>query len=213
MLLTQDQINEVFRRFQEQNPHPKTELIYTNEYTLLVAVVLSAQCTDASVNKATKNLFPVADSPDKMLALGVEGLKSYIRTIGLYNNKAKNIIKLSEILVAQYKGKIPRDLATLQTLPGVGRKTANVIANVLWDAPTIPVDTHVFRVANRIGLCNTKNPETTEKALEKLIPAAYKAKAHHWLILHGRYICKARKPDCPRCPIRDICLYPHKTVY
>lgn len=211
VLLDPHAIVTVFRKLEAGNPHPQTELIYTTSYTLLVAVVLSAQSTDAAVNKATKALFCAADSADKMLALGLEPLKSYIRTLGLFNNKAKNIIALSEILVRDYRGEIPQSVEELETLPGVGRKTANVVANVLWQMPTMPVDTHVFRVANRLGLCQTRTPQATEKALLKVIPENLLVNAHHWLILHGRYICKARNPECARCPVADMCFYPNKT--
>jgi endonuclease-3 len=209
--LTKAQIHEIFRRLAEDNPEPKTELYSTNPFTLLVAIVLSAQATDAGVNKATPALFAVADSPEKMLALGVEGVKSYIKTIGLFNAKAQNIIGLSRMLMEEYQGEIPHDRDALQRLPGVGRKTANVWLNCVLGWPTIAVDTHVFRVSNRIGLVNTRTPEQTEAPLEKVIPAEWKLHAHHWLILHGRYLCKARTPECPRCPIADICHYKAKT--
>ncbi|MDE3059884.1 MAG: endonuclease III [Pseudomonadota bacterium] len=210
--MNRQKIDQIFSRFAVQNPHPNTELHYTNGYTLLVAVVLSAQATDAGVNKATPALFAVADTPQKMLALGLEGLKPYIKTIGLFNAKAANILALSRKLIDDFGGKIPHDREKLQTLPGVGRKTANVWLNCALGWPTIAVDTHVFRVANRIGLCKTKTPEQTEKALEKAIPDRWKNHAHHWLILHGRYVCKARKPECPRCLINDLCEFPNKTA-
>jgi endonuclease-3 len=203
-------IEHIFKAFQKANPDPKTELYYTNDFTLLVAIVLSAQATDAGVNKATPALFSVADTPEKMAALGEEKLKSYIKTIGLFNSKAKNIIALSQKLKKEFKGKIPEDRDALQTLPGVGRKTANVWLNCARKWPTIAVDTHVLRVSNRIGLAKTESPDTCEKQLEAVIPAKYKLHAHHWLILHGRYVCKARKPECGRCIINKYCQYPDK---
>ena len=211
MLKTQ-QIDEIFKRLSANNPEPKTELEYTNTYTLLVAVVLSAQATDVGVNKATKALFAVVDTPEKMLELGEENLKKYIKTIGLYNSKAKNIIGLSQKLIEDYNSNVPRDRDALQTLTGVGRKTANVILNCAWGEPTIAVDTHVFRVSNRIGIVRAKNELETEKQLLKNIPKQWKQHAHHWLILHGRYICKARKPLCYQCNIADICEYKDKTA-
>jgi len=201
-----------FRRLAAANPDPRGELDYINPYTLLVAVVLSAQATDASVNKATEPLFKIADTPQKMLALGEARLKEFIRTIGLYNTKAKNIMRLSEILIREHGGEVPRDRETLQTLPGVGRKTANVVMNVAFGASTIAVDTHIFRVGNRSGLAPGKTPDAVERMLERRVPEKYKRNAHHWLILHGRYVCKARKPDCPRCLINDLCRYPAKTL-
>lgn len=210
VLLDNQQVAQLFEIFRARTPRPQTELQYTTPYTMLVAVVLSAQCTDAAVNKATKDLFKNADTPQKMLALGLEQLKVHIRSIGLYNNKAKNIISLSQILVESYGGDIPQSVAELESLPGVGRKTANVVANVLWGLPTMPVDTHVFRVANRMGLCQTKTPQSTESALLAIIPSEFLIHAHHWLILHGRYVCKARKPDCASCPVSHICLYKDK---
>ncbi|HEU5047035.1 MAG TPA: endonuclease III [Rickettsiales bacterium] len=204
-------IKAIFETFKAADPAPKTELYYTNEFTLLVAIVLSAQATDAGVNKATPALFEIADTPKKMAALGENGLKHYIKTIGLFNSKAKHIIALSARLQEEYGGKVPHDRNTLQTLPGVGRKTANVWLNCALGEPTIAVDTHVLRVSNRIGLVNAKTPEMCEKQLEKAIPEAYKEHAHHWLILHGRYVCKARKPECGRCIIRQWCEYPDKT--
>jgi endonuclease-3 len=201
-----------FRRLAAANPDPRGELDYINPYTLLVAVVLSAQATDASVNKATEPLFKLADTPQKMLALGEARLKELIRTIGLYNTKAKNIIGLSEILVREHGGRVPRDRAALQALPGVGRKTANVVLNVAFDQPTIAVDTHIFRLGNRSGLAPGKTPDDVERALERRVPAKYKLHAHHWLILHGRYVCKARKPDCGVCVVSDLCAYRAKTV-
>jgi endonuclease-3 len=210
-LLTQDEIDEVFRRFSAADPEPKSELKYTNPYTLLVAVVLSAQATDAGVNKATAPLFKAIDGPAKMLRLGEDRLRDYVRSIGLYRNKARNIILLSERLVAEHDGKVPHDRAALEALPGVGRKTANVILNVAFGEPTLAVDTHVFRVAQRIGLSDGKTPLMVEEDLLRVIPPRYALHAHHWLILHGRYVCKARKPECPRCIVRDLCLYDAKT--
>ncbi len=193
-----------------RDPEPRTELAYTNPYTLTVAVVLSAQATDVGVNKATGKLFKIADTAGKMLALGEAGLRAHIKTIGLYNNKAKNIIRLSEILVRQYGGRVPNDRAALQALPGVGRKTANVVLNVAFGEPTIAVDTHIFRVANRTGLARGKTPLMVETKLEKVVPERFRLHAHHWLILHGRYICKARNPACPRCPVAGLCGYKAK---
>jgi endonuclease-3 len=201
------QINELFSRLSKANPEPKTELIHTNPYTLLVAIILSAQATDAGVNKATPALFAVADSPGKMLALGEDGLKHYVRTIGLFNSKAKNILAMSSRLIEEFGGEIPADRDALETLPGVGRKTANVWLNCVHGVPTIAVDTHVFRVANRLGLVHAKTPRATEDQLEKSVPDRWKLHAHHWLILHGRYICKARRPECERCPLTDLCDY------
>lgn len=198
---------EIFRILAEADPEPRTELCYTNPYTLLVAVVLSAQATDKGVNKATAELFKVADTPEKMLTLGEEGLKRHIKTIGLFNSKAKNIMALSRILVERWQGGIPRTREDLQTLPGVGRKTANVVLNVAFAEPTIAVDTHIFRVANRLGLASAKTPEETEEQLEKIVPPEYRLHAHHWLILHGRYVCIARKPKCGECKIRGLCGY------
>lgn len=198
-------INRIFGALAAQNPHPKTELEFTNDYTLLVAIILSAQATDVGVNKATRSLFQKINTPQQMLALGEAGLKNYIKTIGLFNAKAKNIIAMSEKLVREHKGKVPETRDALQALPGVGRKTANVWLNCARGIPTIAVDTHVFRVSNRIGLCASKTPEQTEAALEKSIPAKWKQHAHHWLILHGRYVCKARKPECERCVIARWC--------
>lgn len=206
------EVTEIFRRFQAANPEPKTELIYTNPYTLLVAVILSAQSTDAGVNKATPALFAAADTPEKMLALGEVGLKNYIKTIGLFNNKAKNVLEMSRQLIAQHGGQVPCNREALEALAGVGRKTANVLLNCAFGEPTMAVDTHVQRVSNRIGLANSPSPLGTEKQLLKLIPREFMQHAHHWLILHGRYICKARRPDCPNCPIRDICQYPDKSI-
>ncbi|MGH6932299.1 MAG: endonuclease III [Dongiaceae bacterium] len=203
--------DEFFRRLAARNPDPRGELEFINPYTLLVAVVLSAQATDVGVNKATEPLFKVADSPEKMLKLGEARLKDYVRTIGLYNTKAKNIIKLSEILLRDHGGEVPRDRLALQQLPGVGRKTANVVLNVAFGQPTIAVDTHIFRLCNRTGLAPGKTPDAVEQVLEKRVPDKWKPHAHHWLILHGRYVCKARKPDCPACILRDLCRYRAKT--
>jgi endonuclease-3 len=203
---------EIFRRFAKREPEPKGELHYTNPFTLLVAVVLSAQATDAGVNKATPALFAAADTPEKMAALGEARVTELIRTIGLYRNKAKNVVALSKEIVATYGGKVPETREALETLPGVGRKTANVVMNIAFGAPTIAVDTHIFRVGNRTGLAPGKTPREVEDRLEAIVPDRYRRHAHHWLILHGRYVCKARKPDCPRCIINDICLFPDKTL-
>jgi endonuclease-3 len=205
------EIREVFARFAAINPDPKGELDSINPFTLLIAVVLSAQATDASVNKATPALFALADTPAKMAALGVERVRDLIKTIGLFNTKAKNVIALSEKLVAEHGGEVPREREVLQALPGVGRKTANVVLNTAFGEPTIAVDTHLFRVSNRIPLAIGANPLAVELGLEKVIPPEYRTRAHHWLILHGRYICKARKPECWRCPIADLCRYEPKT--
>jgi endonuclease-3 len=204
-------IDEFFRRLAADNPAPKTELEYINPYTLLVAVVLSAQATDIGVNKATGPLFQIVQTPQQMVELGEEKLRQYIRTIGLFNTKAKNVIKLSEILVAEHAGEVPRKRKELEALPGVGRKTANVVLNVAFGQITIAVDTHIFRVSNRTGLARGKTPEEVERKLLRYVPARWKPHAHHWLILHGRYICKARKPDCPACAVRDLCAFPDKT--
>ncbi|UPG91784.1 endonuclease III [Luteibacter aegosomaticola] len=204
-------IVEMFSRLRELNPHPKTELEYTTPFELLSAVALSAQATDVGVNKATRKLFPVANTPQKILKLGLEKLKSYISTIGLYNNKAKNLIAMSQILVDQYGGEVPESREALESLPGVGRKTANVVLNTAFGQPTIAVDTHIFRVANRTGLAPGPDVRKVEDKLEKVIPKEFLQDAHHWLILHGRYVCKARKPECPTCAIRDLCAYKQKT--
>jgi endonuclease III len=204
-------IDEFFRRLAADNPAPKTELEYINPYTLLVAVVLSAQATDIGVNKATGPLFQIVQTPQQMVELGEERLRQYIRTIGLFNTKARNVIKLSEILVAEHGGEVPRKRKELEALPGVGRKTANVVLNVAFGQTTIAVDTHIFRVSNRTGLARGKTPEEVERKLVRYVPARWKPHAHHWLILHGRYICKARKPDCPACVVRDLCAFPDKT--
>ncbi|KZC37872.1 MULTISPECIES: endonuclease III [Rhodanobacter] len=203
---------ELFTRLRELNPHPTTELAYSTPFELLVAVVLSAQATDVGVNKATKKLYPVANTPQAILALGEEGLKKYISTIGLFNAKAKNVIALCRLLIEQHGGEVPHTREALEALPGVGRKTANVILNTAFGEPTIAVDTHIFRVANRTGLAPGKDVRAVEDKLAKVVPPEFKHDAHHWLILHGRYVCKARKPDCPHCPIRDLCRYKHKTV-
>ena len=196
----------------EQNPEPKSELQYTNVYTLLVAVVLSAQATDIGVNKATKALFETVQTPSHMVELGESNLKDYIKTIGLFNTKAKNVIKLSQMLIEDHDGQVPNDQAALEKLPGVGRKTANVVRNIYFGVPTIAVDTHIFRVSNRTGLAPGKTPLEVEKKLLKVTPDQWKLHAHHWLILHGRYICKARKPDCTVCPVIASCSYKAKTV-
>jgi len=198
-------IEEMFRRLQAANPEPRSELEYVNPYTLLVAVVLSAQATDAGVNKATRPLFQRVTTPEQMVALGEEGLRDYIKTIGLFNTKAKNVIKLSEMLAHEHGGQVPRDREALEKLPGVGRKTANVVLNVAFGEETMAVDTHIFRVSNRLGLAPGKTPEQVEEGLLKVVPKPYLRHAHHWLILHGRYTCKARKPECGRCIIADLC--------
>jgi len=205
------QVVEFFSRLAADNPHPETELESVNPYTLLVAVVLSAQATDAGVNKATRRLFQEVDSPEKMVALGETGLKEHIKTIGLFNTKAKNIIALSEQLIAEHASRVPADRDALEKLPGVGRKTANVVMNVAFGAETFAVDTHIFRVCNRTGLAPGKTPLAVELKLEKAVPQPFRLHAHHWLILHGRYICKARRPECWRCPVRDLCAYKDKT--
>jgi endonuclease-3 len=202
---------EIFRRFAEANPRPTTELIYRTPFELLVAVVLSAQATDKSVNLATRELFAVADTAQKMLGLGQEGLAEYIKRIGLYQSKARHLIETCRILVERHGGEVPRTREELEKLPGVGRKTANVILNTVFGEPTIAVDTHIFRVANRTGLARGRTPLEVEKKLLRFVPRIYREHAHHWLILHGRYVCKARKPDCPRCLINDLCEYPDKT--
>lgn len=204
-------IFEFFRRLAEDNPHPETELESINDYTLLVAVVLSAQATDAGVNKATRALFASVDTPAKMVALGLDGLKQHIRTIGLFNTKAKNVIALSEALIADHGGQVPNDRAALEKLPGVGRKTANVVMNVAFGAETFAVDTHIFRLGNRTGLARGKTPNAVESVLERVVPQPFRLHAHHWLILHGRYICKARRPECWRCPVADLCAFRPKT--
>ncbi|WP_251044435.1 MULTISPECIES: endonuclease III [unclassified Lysobacter] len=205
------QIEDMFARLRALNPAPTTELEYTTPYELLVAVALSAQSTDVGVNKATRKLFPVANTPRQIAALGVEGLKPYIATIGLFNTKAANVVALSQQLLDRHGGEVPRDRAALEALPGVGRKTANVVLNTAFGEPTIAVDTHIFRVSNRTGLAPGKDVLAVEHKLLKVVPDTYLQDAHHWLILHGRYVCKARKPDCPHCAIRDLCRFPDKT--
>lgn len=205
-------LREIFSRFQAAEAEPKGELDHVNVYTLVVAVALSAQATDAGVNKATKELFKVADTPQKMLDLGKEGLIDHIKTIGLYRNKAKNVIKLSKILVEDYDGIVPNSRAALQSLPGVGRKTANVVLNMWWKQPAQAVDTHIFRVGNRSGIAPGKDVDAVERAVEDHVPADFQLHAHHWLILHGRYHCKARKPQCGTCLIRDLCAYEEKNL-
>jgi endonuclease-3 len=209
---TAAEIDEVFRRFRKGNPEPKGELEHLNPYTLLVAVVLSAQATDAGVNKATRALFEVADTPRKMLELGEDKVRDYIKTIGLYRNKARNVIALSEKLIADFNGEVPRTRAEIESLPGAGRKTANVVLNMAFGERTMAVDTHVFRVGNRTGLAPGKTPLEVELGLERVIPAEFMLHAHHWLILHGRYTCLARKPRCEVCLINDLCRWPEKTV-
>ncbi len=203
---------EIFSRLRKANPHPTTELNYANPFELLIAVILSAQATDVGVNKATARLYPVANTPEAILALGVEGLKTYIKTIGLFNAKADNIIKTCRMLIERHASKIPSDRAALEALPGVGRKTANVVLNTAFDQPTMAVDTHIFRVANRTGIAPGKNVIEVEKRLLRLVPKEFLTDAHHWLILHGRYTCIARKPRCASCLIEDLCEYRHKTA-
>jgi endonuclease III len=206
------EVAEAFTRFQKANPEPKGELQHSNPFTLLVAVVLSAQATDAGVNKATPALFALADTPEKMVALGEARVRELVKTIGLYRTKAKNVIALSEKLIAEFGGEVPKTREELQSLPGAGRKTANVVLNIAFGQHTIAVDTHLFRVSNRTGLAPGKNPLEVELGLEKAIPDRFKRHAHHWLILHGRYVCKARQPDCPGCLINDLCRWTEKTV-
>lgn len=203
---------EFFTRLRTQNPEPKGELDYVNDFTLLVAVVLSAQATDKGVNKATKDLFAVADTPEKMAALGEDGIRDYIKTIGLYKAKAKNVYNLCLQLIEHHQSKVPETRDELVKLPGVGRKTANVVLNIAFGHPTIAVDTHLFRVSNRTGLAPATTPEKVEDKLDKIIPDEFKRHAHHWLILHGRYVCKARKPDCPACVVNDLCAYKDKQI-
>ncbi|SEO70795.1 DNA-(apurinic or apyrimidinic site) lyase /endonuclease III [Salinihabitans flavidus] len=205
-------IREIFTRFQAAEPEPKGELEHVNAFTLLVAVALSAQATDTGVNKATRALFAVADTPDRMLALGEERLTEHIRTIGLYRNKAKNVMKLSRILAQEYGGEVPSSRAALQSLPGVGRKTANVVLNMWWQYPAQAVDTHIFRFGNRSGVCPGKDVVAVEHAIEDHVPVEFQRHAHHWMILHGRYVCKARKPLCATCVIRDLCEFEDKTL-
>jgi len=204
-------IREIFTRFHASEPEPKGELHHVNAYTLVVAVALSAQSTDAGVNKATHNLFQIADTPQKMLDLGLDAVTDHIKTIGLFRQKAKNVIKLSQILVDDYAGEVPNSRAALQSLPGVGRKTANVVLNMWWQVPAQAVDTHIFRIGNRTGICPGKTVDAVERAIEDNIPADFQQHAHHWLILHGRYICIARKPKCNACIIRDLCQFEDKT--
>ena len=205
-------LREIFTRFRDAEAEPKGELEHVNAFTLVVAVALSAQATDAGVNKATRELFRIADTPEKMLALGEEGLIEHIKTIGLFRNKAKNVIKLCRILIDEYGGEVPSSRAALQSLPGVGRKTANVVLNMWCRHPAQAVDTHIFRVGNRSGIAPGKDVDAVERAIEDNVPAEFQLHAHHWLILHGRYHCKARKPMCPTCIIRDLCLYEEKTI-
>lgn len=205
-------IRKIFERFQAQNPAPEGELDHTNVYTLLVAVALSAQSTDIGVNRATAELFKIADTPEKMLALGEEGVIEHIKTIGLYRNKAKNVIKMAQMLVDEYGGEVPNSRAALESLPGVGRKTANVVLNMWWDYPAQAVDTHILRIGNRTGICPGKTVVAVERAIEDHIPVDFQKHAHLWMILHGRYVCKARKPLCGGCVIRDLCPFEDKTL-
>ncbi len=209
--MRRERVAELFRRLRDLDPHPTTELAYKTPFELLIAVMLSAQSTDVGVNKATRKLFPVAHTPQAMLDLGEEKLKTYIATIGLYNAKAKNILATCRALIARHGGKVPRTREALEALPGVGRKTANVVLNTAFGEPTIAVDTHIFRVANRTGLARGDTVRAVEDTLLKVVPPEFRKDAHHWLILHGRYVCKARKPLCPMCVIRDLCTYRHKT--
>ncbi|MEK0085672.1 endonuclease III [Benzoatithermus flavus] len=211
-LLSAEEIERFFELLASRNPAPRTELVYADPFTLLVAVVLSAQATDVGVNKATKALFAAAPTPEAMVALGEDGIRERIRTINLYPTKARNLLALSRILLERHGGKVPKDRVALEALPGVGRKTANVVLNEAFGEPTIAVDTHVFRVCNRTGLALGKTPEAVEAALDRVVPERFKRGAHHWLILHGRYVCKARRPDCPVCPVRTICRWPDKTT-
>jgi endonuclease-3 len=206
------QVRELFQRLQSLNPDPVTELEHSTPFELLVAVILSAQATDKGVNLATRKLFPVASTPEQVLALGADGLTSYVKTIGLYPGKVKNILATCRLLIERHGGRVPADRQALEELPGVGRKTANVVLNSAFRLPTMPVDTHIFRVANRLGLAHGDTPRAIEDGLLNVIPAEYLLNAHHWLLLHGRYVCKARKPECPRCPLVDLCAYRHKTV-
>ena len=209
--LTREQVVDLFSRLRALSPKPTTELEYASPFELLVAVILSAQATDVGVNKATRKLFPVANTPRAILDLGEDGLKRYIATIGLFNAKAANVVAMCRLLLEQHAGEVPRTRAELEALPGVGRKTANVVLNTAFGEPTIAVDTHIFRVANRTGLAPGKTVRIVEDKLVKVVPEEFRLDAHHWLILHGRYTCKARKPDCPHCPIRDLCRWPDKT--
>jgi len=210
--MKREKIAELFRRLRDLDPHPTTELEYKTPFELLISVMLSAQATDVGVNKATRKLFPVAHTPQAMLDLGEERLKTYIATIGLYNAKAKNILATCRALIGRHGGKVPRTREALEALPGVGRKTANVVLNTAFGEPTIAVDTHIFRVANRTGLARGETVRAVEDTLMKVVPPEFQKDAHHWLILHGRYVCKARKPMCPVCAINDLCAYRHKTV-
>lgn len=210
--MNKSNVIEFFSRFREIEPEPKGELDYSNPFTLLVAVVLSAQATDIGVNKATPALFAIADTPEKMVTLGEDKIREHIKTIGLFNTKAKNVFKLSQILIAEHNSEVPQDRDTLVTLPGVGRKTANVVLSMAFGIPTIAVDTHIFRVSNRTGLAKRKNVDQVEHTLEKVVPDEFKFHAHHWMILHGRYICKARKPECNKCPVYDLCAFEDKTA-
>lgn len=209
--MNKDKRTQIFQRLQKQNPHPTTELNYSSSFELLVAVILSAQATDVGVNKATSQLYAVANTPQKILDLGVDGLKSYIKTIGLFNGKADNIIKTCRILIEQHQGKVPNTREELEALPGVGRKTANVVLNTAFNQPTLAVDTHIFRVSNRTGIAPGKNVLDVENRLVRLTPKTFLMDAHHWLILHGRYVCKARKPQCGSCLIEDLCEFKDKT--
>ncbi|MDB5477666.1 MAG: endonuclease [Alphaproteobacteria bacterium] len=210
-MLGPDAVAEIFRRLRDRTPHPRTELNYTNPFTLVVAVALSAQATDISVNKATEALFAAADTPQKLLELGEEKLRDYIKTIGLYNAKARNVMALSKMLLEQFGGVVPQTREELMRLPGVGRKTANVVLNEAFGQPTIAVDTHIFRVSQRLDLAHGKTPDEIEGGLNRIVPEEFKQHAHHWLLLHGRYICKARVPDCPNCRLVDLCPYQPKT--
>ena len=210
MALSKAKVRRIFERLQAADPEPRTELHYTTPFELLVAVILSAQATDVGVNKATARLFPVANTPQAILDLGEEGLKRFIATIGLYNSKAHNIVRMCAMLLAQHGGEVPHDRQALERLPGVGRKTANVVLNVVFGDATIAVDTHIFRIANRIGLAPGKTPLAVEQGLMRVIPKPFLRHAHHWLVLHGRYVCTARKPKCPVCPIADLCQWPEK---
>lgn len=211
--MNKNQRTEIFARLRAANPAPTTELHYDSPFQLLIAVILSAQATDVGVNKATARLFPVAPTAAAMAALGEAGLSDYIKTIGLFRSKAKHVIATCQLLLSRHQGEVPRDRASLEALPGVGRKTANVVLNTAFGEPTIAVDTHIFRVSNRIGLAPGKTPLEVELKLEKCVPAEFKRDAHHWLILHGRYVCKARKPECPACIIADLCEFPGKAVH
>ena len=211
--MIRENVEEFYRRLAEADPEPKGELNYVNEYTLLVAVVLSAQATDIGVNRATKELFEIVDTPEKMVKLGKSKLISHIKTIGLYRTKAQNVIGLSEKLIVEHESKVPKDRDALIKLPGVGRKTANVVLNIAFGVPTIAVDTHIFRIGNRTGIARGKNVDMVEQGLLKQTPKKYMRHAHHWLILHGRYVCKARKPNCPDCMVSDLCQYKEKTIF